>query len=75
MATVSVCDDGQGIEESHLPRIFERFYQEDFARSEGTGLGLAIARHIVLAHDGKIWAERNPDQGTTFSFTLPLAEK
>ena len=72
--TVSVCDSGPGIEEEHLPRIFERFYQEDFARSEGTGLGLAIARHIVLAHEGRIWAEHNPDTGTTFSFTVPLAE-
>jgi len=75
MATISVCDTGPGIEEAHLPRIFERFYQEDFARSEGTGLGLAIARHIVLAHSGEIWAQRNPEQGITFTFTLPLAEK
>ncbi|MGQ9493524.1 MAG: ATP-binding protein [Anaerolineae bacterium] len=71
---ISVRDTGIGISAEDLPRIFERFYKVDRARSgEGTGLGLAIAKHIVQAHGGRIWAEsRGEGQGSTFSFTLPL---
>nr|MBC7244191.1 HAMP domain-containing protein [Chloroflexota bacterium] len=71
---ISVRDTGMGISAEDLPRIFERFYKADRARSgEGTGLGLAIAKHIVQAHGGRIWAQsEGEDQGSTFSFTLPL---
>lgn len=70
---VSVSDTGVGIAPEDLPRIFERFYKADRARSGGgTGLGLAIAKHIVQAHGGRIWAESTPGRGSTFYFTLPL---
>jgi len=71
---VSVHDTGVGIAARDLPRIFERFYKADRARSGGgTGLGLAIARHIVEAHGGRIWAESVEGQGSTFYFSLPEA--
>jgi two-component system phosphate regulon sensor histidine kinase PhoR len=71
--SVSVRDTGVGISPDDLPRIFERFYKADRARSGGgTGLGLAIAKHIVLAHGGQIWAEGQPGKGSIFHFTLPL---
>jgi len=71
-----VRDFGAGIASEHLPRLFERFYRVDKARSResgGTGLGLAIAKHIVLAHGGVIWAESELNHGSVFLFTLPLA--
>jgi two-component system phosphate regulon sensor histidine kinase PhoR len=71
---MSVHDTGIGIAAEDLPRIFERFFKADRARSTGgTGLGLAIAKHIVQAHGGRIWAESVQGQGSTFYFTLPLA--
>jgi two-component system phosphate regulon sensor histidine kinase PhoR len=83
MLTLWVRDSGVGISEDDLPRIFERFYKVDRARtrgqagfsnaSGGTGLGLAIARHLVEGHGGRIWAESKPGRGSTFSFTLPIA--
>jgi two-component system, OmpR family, phosphate regulon sensor histidine kinase PhoR len=67
-----VQDTGSGIPADELPRIFERFYKADRARSGGgTGLGLSIARHIVEAHGGKIWADSLEGQGSTFRFTIP----
>jgi two-component system, OmpR family, phosphate regulon sensor histidine kinase PhoR len=70
---VQVRDSGVGIPAIDVPRIFERFYKADRARSGGgTGLGLAIARHLVQAHGGRIWVESREGEGSTFSFTLPL---
>lgn len=69
-----IVDTGVGIPADDLPRIFERFYKTDRARSGGgTGLGLAIARHLVEAHGGRIWAKSVEGQGSTFYFTLPSA--
>jgi len=69
-----VTDDGDGIPPEELPRIFERFYRADPARSsDGFGLGLAIVREIVEAHGGAVEAESNPAEGTTFRVLLPLA--
>lgn len=70
----SIKDTGVGIDPEALPRIFERFYKADRARSGGgTGLGLSIARHLVEAHGGRIWAESAPGKGSTFYFSLPQA--
>ncbi|MGB7132402.1 MAG: ATP-binding protein [Candidatus Sulfotelmatobacter sp.] len=71
-----VRDFGAGIPSEHLPRLFERFYRVDKARSResgGTGLGLAIAKHIMLAHGGTIRAESELAHGSTFLFRLPIA--
>jgi two-component system, OmpR family, phosphate regulon sensor histidine kinase PhoR len=71
-----VKDFGGGISSEHLPRLFERFYRVDKARSResgGTGLGLAIAKHIMRAHGGSIRAESELNHGTVFVFTLPTA--
>jgi two-component system phosphate regulon sensor histidine kinase PhoR len=71
---LSVQDSGVGIPAEDLPRVFERFYKADQARSGGgTGLGLAIAKHIVQGHGGRIWVESVEGQGSTFLFTLPVA--
>jgi len=72
---VSVRDHGCGIEEKHLPRLFERFYRADKARSRelgGTGLGLAIVKHIALAHSGNVDVHSVPGQGSIFRIRLPL---
>ena len=71
----SVRDSGTGIDPDDLPRIFERFYKADKARSGGgTGLGLAIVKHLVGVHGGAVTAQNNADaHGATFTFTLPLA--
>ena len=75
---IEVHDTGIGIAAEHLPHLCERFYRVDKSRtsaSGGSGIGLTIARHLVVAHGGRLWATSpGPGQGTTFSFTLPLAE-
>ena len=73
--TFMVRDTGIGISTHDRPRIFERFFKTDRSRAVGgTGLGLAIAKHLVQAHGGAIWVESVEGKGSTFSFTLPLAE-
>ena len=76
VVTVEVEDDGAGIPAVDLPRVFERFYRVDAARSRaegGTGLGLAIVRHLVTAMDGTVIAESAPGSGTLIRITLPSA--
>jgi two-component system phosphate regulon sensor histidine kinase PhoR len=73
-----VRDFGPGIASEHLPRLFERFYRVDKARSReggGTGLGLAIVKHIVLNHGGAVRAESELGHGCTFFFTLPAVAR
>jgi two-component system phosphate regulon sensor histidine kinase PhoR len=73
---IEVADTGVGIPIDDVPRIFERFYKADRARSGGgTGLGLAIAKHIVQGHGGHIWAESIEGQGSTFCFSLPAVNQ
>ena len=74
---VTVTDQGDGIPAEHLPRIFERFYRVDSARTRqggGTGLGLSIARHTMRSHGGGIEVWSQPGVGSTFSLTFPLGE-
>jgi len=77
LITVHVRDRGRGIPPDKLPLLFKKFsqvHEDSFAAFSGTGLGLAICKGIVEAHGGRIWAESaGEDQGTTFSFTLPVA--
>jgi two-component system phosphate regulon sensor histidine kinase PhoR len=73
---IRVKDDGCGIAAKHLPRLFERFYRVDKARSRelgGTGLGLAIVKHIVMAHQGSVYVESTVGKGSTFYIRLPGA--
>ena len=75
---IEISDNGYGIAEDHLPRIFERFYRTDQARSRkvgGSGLGLAICKHIVEAHRQTIHVRSKPDVGTSFGFTLPAKKE
>lgn len=72
--TVEVADNGPGIPAEDLPRIFERFYRVDRARSRdlgGTGLGLAIVKHIAIAHGGSVTVESTPGKGSTFVLSIP----
>jgi len=73
---VEISDNGIGVAESDLLRIFERFYRTDKARSRekgGSGLGLAIVRHIINAHHQNISVRSTVGEGTTFGFTLDKA--
>ena len=78
MAVITVTDQGPGIPEKHLPRLFERFYRVDSARSRedgGTGLGLAIVKHIAMVHGGSVRAESVIGQGSRFCLMIPLAHR
>ena len=73
---LSVGDNGIGISKEDLPRVFERFYRVDKARTaeniRGTGLGLAIVKHIAQLHGGHVEAESELDKGTTIRMVLPI---
>jgi two-component system phosphate regulon sensor histidine kinase PhoR len=74
---IEISDDGYGIGEDHLPRIFERFYRTDMARARiagGSGLGLSIVKHIIEAHGETIHVRSKIDVGSTFGFILPAAK-
>jgi signal transduction histidine kinase len=76
MAEVDVMDTGCGIPPEAQKAIFEEFYRVDNPINEqvkGTGLGLALVKNIVEAHGGKIWVKSKIGEGSTFSFTIPLA--
>jgi len=75
MLQISVTDQGPGIDKKHLPRLFERFYRIDKARSRklgGTGLGLAIVKHIAQVHQGRVKVESQPGAGSTFYIQIAL---
>ena len=70
---IRISDNGEGIEEEHLPRLFERFYRVEKTRNRklgGSGLGLSIVKHIIDAHKEKIFVESRTSIGSEFSFTL-----
>ena len=69
MLRISVSDHGTGLTSDQLDKIFQPFFT---TKREGLGMGLSISRSIVEAHDGRIWAENNRDQGATFYFMLPV---
>jgi two-component system phosphate regulon sensor histidine kinase PhoR len=72
---LTVSDTGIGIPKADQPRIFERFYRVDVARSReagGTGLGLAIAKHLVEVHGGRLWVDSEVGQGSQFHFSVPF---
>jgi len=71
---VSVADTGPGIPQEHLSRIFDRFWRTPGTKQKGSGLGLSIAKGIVEAHGGTIWAESQSGKGSSFFFTVPLAD-
>ncbi len=76
MTEIAVEDEGPGVAAEHLPRIFERFYRVDKARSReqgGTGLGLAIVKHIAMVHGGRAEVESEPGRGSVFKIVLPTA--
>jgi two-component system phosphate regulon sensor histidine kinase PhoR len=73
--TIAVSDQGEGIAEEHIPRLTERFYRVDSARSRamgGTGLGLSIVKHIVERHRGRLDINSKPGTGTVVKIFLPI---
>jgi len=73
-AIVRVVDNGPGLDEAELERVFEPFYRRQGDTRSGAGLGLAIARGFASANGGRVWAESRPDQGATFALALPVVE-
>jgi len=74
--TISVTDNGMGIDPIHIPRLTERFYRVDNSRSVntgGTGLGLAIVKHVLLRHDGNLTIESELGKGSVFSCFFPAS--
>src|SRR5262249_40291142 len=71
---VSVADTGPGIPQEHLSKVFDRFWRTPGTKQKGSGLGLSIAKGIIEAHGGTIWAESQLGKGSSFFFTLPLAD-
>jgi signal transduction histidine kinase len=69
-----VSDTGPGIRKESLTTIFEKFHQasKDSGKFKGTGLGLAIVKHVITAHGGRVWAESEPGQGSSFTFVLSI---
>jgi two-component system sensor histidine kinase SenX3 len=77
IAEIAISDQGVGIEESELERIFERFYRVDQARSRetgGTGLGLSIVKHVISNHGGEVQVWSVPGTGSTFTVLLPITD-
>jgi signal transduction histidine kinase len=72
MVTLSVKDNGPGIEANAIPHLFEEFYT---TKQDGLGIGLAICRSIVEEYGGLLWAENNPEGGASFYFTIPIAKE
>jgi PAS domain S-box-containing protein len=74
---ISVSDNGIGISEEYLDKVFNRFFQVDSSPTrsyDGSGIGLALVKEIIEAHNGKVWARSDFDKGTIFSFLLPMAD-
>ena len=72
---MTVADNGYGVADEHLPRLFERFYRVDKGRSRaagGTGLGLAIVKNVILMHGGTVDVRRSPEGGLIFTITLKI---
>jgi signal transduction histidine kinase len=74
-ARFSVADTGPGIPAEHLAHLFDRYWRGPGSSRAGAGLGLFIVRGLVEAHGGRVWVESAPGAGSTFSFTLPAAER
>jgi two-component system sensor histidine kinase KdpD len=73
-AIVRVVDQGPGVPDGELERVFEPFYRSGSDQRSGAGLGLAIARGFAVANGGRLWAESRPSQGATFALALPVVE-
>jgi signal transduction histidine kinase len=71
---LSVADKAGGIPPHDAERVFDRYWRAPMTAGKGSGLGLHIAKEIVEAHGGRIWVESTPGEGSTFSFTIPIAK-